>query len=58
MNDRHPTPKASMRCFEWLDYCLRIGWAKATLDRLQELWWEYHDDDGRLIEASEHHVIP
>jgi hypothetical protein len=49
MADRNPTPKASIKCFAWLDYCQQIGWAKESLDRLQALWWEYHDDDGNLI---------
>jgi hypothetical protein len=27
---------------------MEIGWAKADLDRLEALWWEYHDEWGNL----------
>jgi len=35
-------------CAEWLAYCLKIGWSRDDLDRLEEVWWEYHDEDGNL----------
>jgi hypothetical protein len=42
------TDKAIKACAEWLAYCLSIGWSKDKLDLLEALWWEHHDDDGRL----------
>jgi hypothetical protein len=42
------TQKAIIQCAEWLRYCLEIGWPKSDLDALENLWWEYHDDFGRL----------
>ena len=44
------TRKAIQACAEWLHYCLSIGWHKSQLDDLEALWWQYHDDDGRLVE--------
>lgn len=41
-----------MKCFQWLDYCLKIGWPKSSLERLQELWWEYHDDEGNIMDPE------
>ena len=46
---RSPTRAAIWACAEWLEFCVRIGWDKATLDRLQEIWWQFHDDKGNLI---------
>ena len=46
---REPTRKALEDCSRWLSFCLSIGWEKSALDRLQEIWWEYHDDKGRLV---------
>ena len=48
-DQRAPTRKALEACSKWLSYCLSIGWEKSTLDRLQEIWWQYHDDQGRLV---------
>lgn len=42
-----PALRASMACAEWLSFCLSIGWKREQLDALQELWWQYHDDDGK-----------
>ena len=36
-------------CANWLKFCLDIGYQKAQLDFLENLWWEYHDDKGNLI---------
>lgn len=46
-----PTQKALRVCAEWLVYCLSIGWSREMLDRLQVLWWDYHDEYGRLREG-------
>lgn len=39
-------------CAEWLAECLRLGWKRTDLDWLETLWWKYHDEHGRLIEAA------
>lgn len=44
--------KAIQQCAEWLAYCLKIGWSKSDLDRLEELWWSVRDDDGKLRSAE------
>lgn len=44
-----PTTKALSACARWLSYCLKIGWAAKDIPRLEEIWWEYHDDHGRLL---------
>lgn len=41
--------KAILTCANWLAYCLKIGWSRHDLDRLEWLWWKYHDDHGRLL---------
>jgi hypothetical protein len=41
--------KAIMACARWLTYCLSIGWTHDDLDALDAIWWEWHDDHGRLI---------
>lgn len=46
------TQRALIACMEWLHFCLQIGWPKSQLDALEELWWKYHDDHGRLIGES------
>lgn len=47
MRSRH----ALRACAYWLSYCLSIGWKREDLDALEELWWRYHDDQGRLVKA-------
>lgn len=42
------TLRALEKCAEWLVFCIRIGWPKSDLDRLDALWWEYHDEQGNL----------
>lgn len=46
--DRRPSRTAIWACAEWLDFCIRIGWEKSLLDKLEELWWKHHDDNGNL----------
>ena len=38
-----------MACARWLQQCLAIGWKKSDLDLLQDIWWQWHDDDGQLL---------
>lgn len=48
----NPTPRAARACAEWLAYCLRIGWSRGLLDRLEALWWAHHDRRGNLREDT------
>jgi hypothetical protein len=48
MMPAEPTMKARHQCAEWLHMCLQIGWPKSSLDRLEAIWWEFHDNLGRL----------
>lgn len=43
-----PTLRALQACANWLVYCLSIGWYKASLDGLEDLWWKYHDRCGEF----------
>lgn len=52
MTERHPTHHAAKLCSEWLAYCKSIGWPPSSTARLCDIWWEFHDDDGKLIESS------
>lgn len=52
MSERHPTTMGAKRCLEWINACKALGWPKSTIPRLVDLWWEYHDDNGRLIEST------
>jgi hypothetical protein len=47
------TGQALWHCARWLKYCLSIGWTKSDLDALEHLWWECHDDHGRLIQPKQ-----
>lgn len=42
------TQRALLKCLEWLRYCLEIGWDKGSVNGLEKLWWQYHDDNGKL----------
>ena len=44
----HPSSEALKACANWLVYCLQLGWKKEQLDILEKIWWEHHDDNGRL----------
>lgn len=37
--------KAIRKLREWLDYCKRVGWPKAAMPGLADLWWKYHDEE-------------
>lgn len=43
------TQRALKECSEFLCYCLRIGWNKESLDAIEAIWWQFHDDTGTLI---------
>ena len=45
---RNPSRRAVRACAAWLVSCVRLGWRRTDLDALERLWWQYHDDDGRL----------
>lgn len=45
--------RAITACANWLTYCLALGWPKKDLDRLQQIWWEWHDDYGRLTKERQ-----
>jgi hypothetical protein len=47
--------KAIYACADWMSYCLKIGWRQSDLDDLQRLWWQWHDDDGKLIDRTDKH---
>lgn len=52
MNERPaPTSLGARRCAEWLKTCKKLGWPASTTAKLCDLWWEYHDENGRLIEV-------
>jgi hypothetical protein len=42
------TARAIRACAEWLADCRRHGWGRDSLDALEALWWEHHDDQGNL----------
>lgn len=41
-----------MACAQWLSFCLSIGWVHSDLDELERIWWEHHDERGRLKRAD------
>ncbi len=32
----------------WLQFCRDLGWSKALMPRLAQLWLDYHDENGEL----------
>ena len=46
------TTKAMTKCAKWLSLCLKLGWRKESLDLLESLWWEHHDDKGNVKEPK------
>ncbi len=53
--ERDPTPQARIACCRWLVTCEDIGWPKSSMKGLENLWWEYHDDDGLSIDGEAEH---
>jgi hypothetical protein len=46
------TTRSMERCGKWLAFCLKIGWPKTALDKLEGLWWEHHDQYGNLTKEQ------
>lgn len=44
--------EALKNCARWLAFCRQIGWPQEDLDRLEGLWWKYHDENGNLIDGG------
>jgi hypothetical protein len=44
----HRTQKAWRLCAKWQAACLKLGWKKSDLDDLEEIFWRYRDNHGRL----------
>lgn len=42
------THDAVRACAYWLAEARRIGWRQEDLDFLEYLWWQHHDERGRL----------
>jgi hypothetical protein len=54
MNSSRPKDasiEALRACLTWLDACVKLGWRKSDLPKLESLWWTYHDKDGNKIES-------
>lgn len=47
--------RGAQRLAQWLHFCLREGWDRAHLDRLDALWREHHDRNGNL--NPPHHQV-
>jgi hypothetical protein len=41
--------RAIKACADWLAACLRMGWPREDLDRLEAMWWRWHHDNGHPI---------
>lgn len=52
MSDREPSINAARKCSEWLKWCRDNGWPASSTPRLCDLWWEFHDDNGKLVEPT------
>lgn len=50
--ERTPTNLGAKRCGAWLTACQDLGWPRSQMGMLCDLWWEYHDDNGALIEST------
>lgn len=49
---RNPNLRASRAAAEWLVTCRKMGFDDEQIDKLETLWWLYHDDNGRIIQAT------
>ena len=36
----------------WMDQCKELGWPEESMERLAELWWEYHPPKSNITEAE------
>lgn len=49
--DKRLTIAGQRKLMEWLTYCKSIGWeGKESMQRLSELWLEFHDEHGKLVQ--------
>ncbi len=39
--------EALKACISWLDECKRLGWKEDSMPSLEQLWWGYHDKEGK-----------
>ena len=46
------TREAQRQCAVWLSECKKLGWSNATLDRLENVWWDHHDRLGNWIPSN------
>lgn len=46
---RQPTINAQRAMRKWVAFCISIGWKMDDRWALRELWWQHHDDKGRLF---------
>lgn len=42
----------TLKCAEWLTYCLSIGWDKDLLPKLEKIWKDNHDENGNIKKGS------
>lgn len=47
-----PSNLGAKRCLQWLRDCEAIGWPKEAMPRLADIFWEFKDRDGNLIEPA------
>lgn len=40
-------------CAQWIEWCKNNGWSAETLPALEELFWKYRDNDGKLKAPNE-----
>jgi hypothetical protein len=52
VTEETPSMSGAQACHKWLSYCLSIGWLRETLKGLCDLFWQYHDRDGRLTNSG------
>lgn len=43
------TSKAIRDFNHWMKTCKDLGWHKSTYPMLADFWWQWHDDEGRLL---------
>ena len=56
-NAIQPSTDAIKKCAEDLNRCLGFGWPKSSMDRLEEIWWDCHDDNGDVSNTATQPVI-
>jgi hypothetical protein len=52
------TRRAIESCGRWLAFCRSDGWPAESLDQLETIWWQYHDDNGVLKEPTPRACMP